>query len=167
MSRKITAYLGLGANLGDRLQQLRQAIDLLNHTKGISVSRLSSVYETTPVGYIEQPIFYNMVIEIQTTLAAHDVLQVCLQIEKKLKRAREIRWGPRTIDIDILLYGDRIINQNELVIPHPRMTERAFVLIPLKELVGDRMIPGTNRSVEQCIQELHGEQGIRKIKENL
>lgn len=167
MSRKITTYLGLGANLGDRLQQLRQAIDMLNHTKGISVSRLSSVYETTPVGYVEQPIFYNMVIEIQTTLTPTNLMYVCLQVEKKLKRVREIRWGPRTIDIDILLYGDRVIRQPELVIPHPRMAERAFVLVPLQELAGDLPIPGTGRTVGECIRGLQGEQGIRKLKENL
>lgn len=164
MSLRITAYLGLGANLGDRLKQLRQAIDLLNLTKGISVSRLSSVYETTPVGYVEQPIFYNMVIEVQTTLSAMNLLQICLQIEKKLKRIREFKWGPRTIDIDILLYGDRVINQDELVIPHPRMTERAFVLIPLRELVGDMVIPGVNQSIDQFLQKLPEEQEVRKLK---
>ncbi|WP_089971888.1 2-amino-4-hydroxy-6-hydroxymethyldihydropteridine diphosphokinase [Lihuaxuella thermophila] len=159
----VTAYLGLGANLGDRQSQLRQAIERLNQTPGIRVTRLSSVYETAPVGYLDQPNFYNLVAEVKTTLTPNALLSVILQIEQKLHRVREVRWGPRTIDIDILLYGDRAIEQDELQIPHPRMKERAFVLVPLSELAGNKIIPGTDQTVEQWAGALTPDQQIRRL----
>lgn len=167
MSRMETAYLGLGANLGDRLTQLKQAIELLHHTSGIRVTRISSVYETDPVGYLNQPCFYNLVIEVKTTLTPSALLSVILQAEKKLHRVREVRWGPRTIDIDILLYGDRVIEQEDLQVPHPRMKERAFVLVPLLELAGNRVIPGTDQTVEQLAWELPPGQKIRRLDVSL
>ncbi len=163
MSQVVTAYLGLGSNLGDRLTQLKQAMDLLHHTSGIRVNRISSVYETHPVGYLDQPCFYNAVIEVQTTLPPEKLLFTILQTEQKLHRVREVRWGPRTIDIDILLYGDRVIEQEDLQVPHPRMKERAFVLAPLSELAGSRIIPGTGQTVEQLLQELPPGQKIRRL----
>ncbi|MFC7443336.1 2-amino-4-hydroxy-6-hydroxymethyldihydropteridine diphosphokinase [Laceyella putida] len=165
MSRRVTAYLGLGANMGDRLAQLSQAISLLDRTQGISVQRISSVYETAPVGLLEQPHFYNLVVEIHTTLIPTELLRVALAIEKRLHRVRLVRWGPRTIDIDLLLYDDRVIRREELEIPHPRMHERAFVLIPLEELVGNIIIPGTNTSLEQWIAQLPADQEINKLDE--
>jgi 2-amino-4-hydroxy-6-hydroxymethyldihydropteridine diphosphokinase len=164
MSRKMTAYLGLGANLGDRLEQLKQAVELLNHTKGICVKRISSVYETSPVGFLEQPDFYNLVIEIQTTLTPAELLRHALKIEKKLHRIREVRWGPRTMDIDLLLYDERIIEQEKLTVPHPRMTERAFVLIPLREIAGNLRIPGTDATLDELIARLSKEQLVRKLE---
>lgn len=163
MSRKVTAYLGLGANLGDRLAQLQQAIELIHHTCGICVTRISSIYETTPVGYLEQPPFYNLVIQIQTTQPPADLLTTILQIEKKLHRVRQIRWGPRTIDIDILLYENRVIQQEELQVPHPRIPERAFVLIPLRELMGNQTLPGWGQTIDQFIEKLPPDQEIRKL----
>ncbi|MGA9173869.1 MAG: 2-amino-4-hydroxy-6-hydroxymethyldihydropteridine diphosphokinase [Thermoactinomyces sp.] len=166
MNPKATAYLGLGANLGDRLGQLKQAIELLNHTKGILVTRVSSVYETAPVGFVRQPDFYNLVAEVKTALSPFELLAQALAIEKRLHRVREIRWGPRTIDIDVLLYDEQIIDQDELTLPHPRMTERAFVLIPLLEVAGNIRIPGTKKTLEEWIGQLPPDQEIKRLTLN-
>ncbi|MBA4495796.1 2-amino-4-hydroxy-6-hydroxymethyldihydropteridine diphosphokinase [Paenactinomyces guangxiensis] len=160
----VTAYLGLGANLGDRLKQLRQAVEMLHHTAGISVIRISTVYETAPVGYLNQPPFYNLVIEVHTTLSPIALLATVNQVEKKLHRVREVRWGPRTIDIDILLYENRVIKQEDLQIPHPRMKERAFVLIPLRELAPHIEIPGSDQTLVDLIRQLPPDQEIRPLQ---
>lgn len=164
MNGKVTAYLGLGANLGDRKNHLDQAIEQLSHTKGIRVQKISSLYETAPIGYIDQPPFYNQVVKIQTFLTSDDLLENLLQIEQELHRVRTFRWGPRTIDIDLLLYEDCIISRGNLIVPHPRMTERAFVLIPLLEIAGDLLIPGTGKKISQWIAELPGRQDVRKLE---
>ena len=124
----VQAYLGLGSNIGDRKQQLLKAIDLIGNIKGIKVTKQSSIYETAPIGYTDQPNFLNLCLEIETELSPQQLLKHCLDIEQQLHRVREIRWGPRTLDIDILLYSDNIIETDNLSIPHPRMQERAFVL---------------------------------------
>ncbi|MBA4601273.1 2-amino-4-hydroxy-6-hydroxymethyldihydropteridine diphosphokinase [Thermoactinomyces mirandus] len=164
MNRKVTAYLGLGANLGDRKKQLDQAIERLNHTRGIRVKQRSSLYETAPVGYVDQPPFYNQVIKIQTTFMPEELLENLLLIERELHRVRQFRWGPRTIDIDLLIYEDYIIQQENLTVPHPRMTERAFVLVPLLEIAGDLLIPGTDKKISEWIAELPGRQDVRKLE---
>lgn len=128
------SYLSLGSNMGDRLKMLKQAVQLLKEHAKIDVLKISSLYETEPVGFTEQNPFLNMVVYLQTDLAALDLLEVCQDIESKLNRKRIIRWGPRTIDLDILLYNHDNIETEKLVVPHPRMQERAFVIIPLKEL---------------------------------
>lgn len=160
---KHRAYLGLGSNLGDRLAYLRQAIFLLSQHPSIQYKRLSSLYETAPVGYLDQPAFYNLVCEIETSLEPTQLLNVVLDIEKRLDRVRTIRWGPRTVDIDLLLYDQAIIEQSNLVVPHPRMTERAFVLVPLAELIPDQIIPGTSLSVRQWQGRLPSEQLIERL----
>lgn len=164
MNDKVTAYLGLGANLGDRKNQLDQAIEQLNHTKGIRIEKISSLYETAPIGYVDQPPFYNQVVKIQTSLSSDDLLENLLRIEQELYRVRTFRWGPRTIDIDLLLYEDCIINRANLIVPHPRMTERAFVLIPLLEIAGDLVIPGTGKKISRWISELPGRQDVDKLE---
>ncbi|MEJ7321648.1 2-amino-4-hydroxy-6-hydroxymethyldihydropteridine diphosphokinase, partial [Staphylococcus epidermidis] len=100
----VQAYLGLGSNIGDRKQQLLKAIDLIGNIKGIKVTKQSSIYETAPIGYTDQPNFLNLCLEIETELSPQQLLKHCLDIEQQLHRVREIRWGPRTLDIDILLY---------------------------------------------------------------
>jgi 2-amino-4-hydroxy-6-hydroxymethyldihydropteridine diphosphokinase len=130
----ITAYIGLGSNLGNREENLNRTVIMLEHARGVKVTTVSSYCNTAPVGYTEQPDFLNAVVEIKTTLPAMELLEVCRQVEAELKRERVIRWGPRTIDLDILLYGDSIIQSESLTIPHPRMQEREFVLGPLKEI---------------------------------
>ncbi|HEY7283437.1 MAG TPA: 2-amino-4-hydroxy-6-hydroxymethyldihydropteridine diphosphokinase [Actinomycetota bacterium] len=136
--RPVTAYLGLGSNLGDRLGNLRGAVDLLGDTGGIEVVRTSSVFETEPVGPA-QPDYLNAVVEVRTTLTPRALLDAGLAVERALGRVRGVRWGPRTIDVDVLRYGDERIVEPDLVVPHPRMDERAFVLVPMREL--DRDVP--------------------------
>lgn len=142
MSSEVTAYLGLGSNLGDRAGNLRQALVQLQQAGGIRVTRVSPTYETDPVGYLDQPAFLNLVAEVQTTLTPRDLLEACLQVERRLGRVRTLRWGPRTIDIDILFYGELALSEPDLEIPHPRLWERGFVLIPLLDLLPDLEAPG-------------------------
>jgi 2-amino-4-hydroxy-6-hydroxymethyldihydropteridine diphosphokinase len=135
------AFLGLGANLGDRLSNLQAAVDLLAAREGIGVLRSSRVYETTPVGP-PQPDFLNAVLEVRTSLPPRALLRACLEVEAALGRVRGERWGPRPIDVDVLAYGSRRIVEEDLVVPHPRLAERAFVLVPLLELAPDLELPG-------------------------
>lgn len=146
-----TAYIGLGSNMGDRLSQLAQALSLLKQTDGVKVVKISPVYETKPVGYTDQPYFLNCAAEIQTELSPHELLAVCQSIEKKLKRVRKIRWGPRTADLDILFYDDKIIDDDILKIPHPRIQERGFVLRPLMDIAPDL----THPVLKSAIRELY------------
>ncbi|MDQ7113954.1 2-amino-4-hydroxy-6-hydroxymethyldihydropteridine diphosphokinase [Staphylococcus simulans] len=141
-------FLGLGSNVGDRENQLKEAIRLLDEQSGIKVVKVSSFYETEPVGYVDQPDFLNLCVEIQTELSPKAVLERGLAIEQQLHRVRKERWGPRTLDIDILLYGDQIIEEQDLTIPHPRMTERAFVLIPLQEIAPNKVEPRTQTKIK-------------------
>lgn len=128
------SYLSLGSNIGDRLEMLKQAVRLLVKHPRVDVLKISSLYETDPVGFTEQDTFLNMVVHLQTGLSVLELLEVCQSIEGELNRKREIRWGPRTIDLDILLFNHDNIKTERLIIPHPRMHERAFVLVPLLEL---------------------------------
>ena len=136
-----TAYLALGSNEGDRLSALQRAVDLLDGAAGISIRRSSRIYETEPVGGPPQPDFLNAVVEARTSLDARELLEACHRVERSLGRERVVRWGPRTIDIDILTYGRERIDEPDLVIPHPRMHERGFVLAPLLELDADPPLP--------------------------
>lgn len=129
----VRCYLGLGSNLGDRAVNLQRAVDLLGGHAGIRVLRSSRVYETDPVGP-PQPDYLNAVVEVETALAARELLHACLDVERELGRVRTERWGPRVIDVDILTYGDETIDEPDLIVPHPRMHERAFVLVPLADL---------------------------------
>lgn len=131
------AFLSLGSNLGDREDNLKKAVEEIDKNIDINVTGISKIYETEPVGYLEQGRFLNMAIAIETSLVPIKLLKELQRVEHKLKRIREIHWGPRTIDIDILTFEDLEINIPELVIPHPRMFERAFVLIPLMDLCVD------------------------------
>lgn len=136
------ALLGLGANLGDRLASLQRAVDLLAATPGIRAVRSSRVYETDPVGGPEQPDYLNAVLEVGTELPPRDLLAACQRVEADMGRIRAERWGPRAIDVDILTYDDVAMDDEDLVIPHPRMHERGFVLVPLGELTSDPPLPG-------------------------
>lgn len=131
------AYLGLGSNLGDRLAHLQRAVEALAGTAGIQVVAVSSVYETAPVGGPAQDDFLNAVAAIDTELAPRDLLAAATTVEQLEERVREVRWGPRTLDVDILLYDDERIAEPDLEIPHPRMQQRAFVLAPLRDVAPD------------------------------
>jgi 2-amino-4-hydroxy-6-hydroxymethyldihydropteridine diphosphokinase len=141
----VRAYLGLGSNLGDRLENLRRAVTMLAEGPRTSVVRSSRVYETEPVGGPHQPPYLNAVVEVATELEPRDLLDACARIEDELGRVRTVRWGPRPIDVDILTYDRRTIDRPDLVVPHPRMHERGFVLVPLAELDEDPMLPGGRR----------------------
>ena len=144
-----TAFLSLGSNLGNRYEMLQDAVRLLQEQTELNVTRVSSVYETDPVGYTEQSPFLNLVVEVQSDLSADEVLFICLKTEQTLGRIREFRWGPRCIDLDILLYNDENIVSEKLTVPHPRMHERGFVLVPLLELVPDGIHPVTGVSFRE------------------
>lgn len=150
----ILAYIGLGSNLGDREANLRRALKVMAGLPGIRVLRFSSVYRTEPVGKRGQPEFLNMVAEVETGLEPRDLLRLLLDIEKQLGRVRQGRWGPRTIDLDILYYGDRILTEPDLEIPHPRAHQRVFVLVPLAELAPGLADPVTGRTVGGMLEGL-------------
>jgi 2-amino-4-hydroxy-6-hydroxymethyldihydropteridine diphosphokinase len=128
------AYLGLGSNVGDRLAHLQAAVDGLAGTDGIEVVAVSPVYETEPVGGPPQDDYLNAVVALDTELTSRDLLDVAHRLEAGEHRVRAERWGPRTLDVDVLLVGDDVVDEPDLVVPHPRMTERAFVLVPLSAL---------------------------------
>lgn len=134
-------YLSLGSNLGDRKAQLQEAVRLLQSNPSISNMKMSSIYETAPVGYLNQDAFLNLVIRLKTSLSPLGLLDACQEIEQALHRERLVRWGPRTVDLDVLLYGQEQLATERLTIPHPRMYERAFVLVPLQELMPSLILP--------------------------
>jgi 2-amino-4-hydroxy-6-hydroxymethyldihydropteridine diphosphokinase len=148
-NKSVLTYIALGSNIGDRrdyIEKATQAIDLLPECKVLEVA---PIIETKPQGYTEQPNFFNTVIAVETSLTAEELLRNMLEIELQLDRKRTIRWGPRTIDIDILFYGQEIIEQSNLVIPHPRLHERDFVLIPMRSLNKDFIHPILGQTIEQ------------------
>ena len=134
MTASRRAYLGIGSNLGERLSYLQLAVDHLAAADGVTVVDVSPVYETAPVGGPEQPDYLNAVVAVDTALTAHELLGVAQGIEAAAERVRTVRWGPRTLDVDVLLVGDERLDDPDLVVPHPRMTERAFVVVPLADL---------------------------------
>ncbi|KAA6442397.1 2-amino-4-hydroxy-6-hydroxymethyldihydropteridine diphosphokinase [Bacillus atrophaeus] len=144
-----TAYIALGSNIGDRESYLRQAVVLLHQHEAVKVTKVSSIYETDPVGYEAQDEFLNMAAEIKTSLTPFELLDLTQSIESELGRKRDIRWGPRTADLDILLYNRENIETEQLIVPHPRMYERLFVLAPLKEICpqveNNKIIAETNQ----------------------
>jgi 2-amino-4-hydroxy-6-hydroxymethyldihydropteridine diphosphokinase len=140
-----SAFISIGSNIGERLLHLKDAVRALHTHNEVSVLSVSSIYETAPVGYTDQEDFLNIVIEIKTSLDAYNLLSVCQEIEQELGRIRTVRWGPRIVDLDILLYNNDNINAENLIIPHPRMHERAFVLIPLLEIAPDAVHPVSGR----------------------
>ena len=136
------AYVGLGANLGPREVTLLRAADLLAAADGVEVVAVSQLRETDPVGFVEQPPFLNGAIALDTSLSPRAVLELLLEIEEELGRVRGERWGPRTVDLDLLVYGDECVDEDGLHVPHPRLHERRFALEPLAELDPELVIPG-------------------------
>jgi 2-amino-4-hydroxy-6-hydroxymethyldihydropteridine diphosphokinase len=136
------AYLGLGGNIGEPAAAMAAALRRLDAHPQVRVVRVSALYRTPPWGIEDQPDFLNAVAEIETSLGVRGLLAACLQTERDLKRERRERWGPRTVDVDILLFGEERIAQEDLVVPHPRMLERAFVLVPLAEIAPGLLLDG-------------------------
>jgi 2-amino-4-hydroxy-6-hydroxymethyldihydropteridine diphosphokinase len=160
------AYLGLGSNLGDRRALLAQAVEALDWGD-VSVVARSRVYETTPVGGPpDQPDFLNQVVAVETALDARGLWERCSAVEASLGRAREheTRWGPRAIDIDVLAFGDDVVEEADLEIPHPRMTERAFVLVPLAEIAPDLPIDD-GRTVAEVARALGADGSVRPVED--
>jgi 2-amino-4-hydroxy-6-hydroxymethyldihydropteridine diphosphokinase len=147
------AYVGLGANLGERETTIRRAVELLAETAGVAVVAVSTLRETDPVGYADQPRFLNGVAALETTLAPRALLERLLAVERELGRVRGEgpRFGPRTIDLDLLLHGDEVVDEPGLVVPHPRLAERQFVLEPLHELDPRLALPD-GRRVSELLQ---------------
>ncbi len=141
-------YIGLGSNLGNRLAFLRGGRDALLNNPGIRLVKSSRVYETEPVGGPQDnPLFLNAVLQVATSLSPRLLLEACLAIEDDFGRTRPIKWAPRTLDVDILLYDDLVINEPDLVIPHPRLHERAFVLAPLREIAAQATHPLLQKTI--------------------
>lgn len=154
------AVLSLGSNIGEKSDQLRLAVQALEASPDIRILKRSSFYTTAPVGYLDQDDFVNAVILVETSLSPYELLSECQRVEQALKRERVIRWGPRTIDIDILCFEDIQNDDPILTIPHPRMTERAFVLVPLSEIDGQRVVLG--KTIEEWVTSQEDQQ-IRKM----
>jgi 2-amino-4-hydroxy-6-hydroxymethyldihydropteridine diphosphokinase len=160
-----TAYISLGSNLGDRIGFLRNAIkSLITHSE-VELITSSSIYETSPVGYSNQGNFLNMVIKIETSFSAKQLLEICLMTEKQLGRVRDIRWGPRTVDLDILLFNNENIKSEKLIIPHPRMHERTFVLVPLLEIDQTVKIPTLKAPLNEILDGISDKEGVHLWKQ--
>ena len=157
-----TAYIGLGSNLGDRRASLERALALLGQTAGVTVLGVSAFIETDPVGGPPQGRFLNAAAAVETALDPHALLRALLGIEDQLGRVRREENGPRIIDLDLLLYEDRIIETADLVLPHPRMHERRFVLAPLAEIAPHAVHPGLRRTVRQLFEGLNSPQTHRE-----
>lgn len=139
--REVFAFLGLGSNIGDRLAHLQAGVDGLAAQRRVRVDAVSSIYETSPVGGPQQDDFLNMAVRVATTRSPLGLLRVCHRVERARDRVRTVRWGPRTLDVDVLLYDDRSVETRRLQVPHPRLTERPFALVPLIEVAPGATLP--------------------------
>lgn len=147
-------FLSLGSNMGDKKAYLEKAITSLKNLPQTTLLGVSSFYQTVAWGKTDQDDFINAVCQIDTCLEPHDLLKQCQAIEKRLGRERHEHWGPRTMDIDLLLYGSETIDTADLTVPHPYMTQRAFVLVPLAEIAPDLIFPKTNQTVSSLLSDL-------------
>jgi 2-amino-4-hydroxy-6-hydroxymethyldihydropteridine diphosphokinase len=152
-------FIGLGSNVGDKEATLNAAVEKLRNIA--EIKKISSVYETEPMEYENQEWFLNMAVEMATALQPHALLKQLHRIEESLGRTREIRYGPRTMDLDILLYDDAILREKDLIIPHPKMRERAFVLVPLREIASDIIHPIYKKSIKTLLKQLFNNYAIR------
>ena len=155
------AYIGLGSNLNSPKQQIKDAVMALHTAKDVEVVNLSSLYQSPPVDGSNQPDYINAIVQVNTHLTPLELLYVCQDIETQQHRVREKKWGARTIDLDIIIYGVQVVASKQLIIPHPQMMNRAFVLIPLAELEDDLKVPVLG-PIQNLIEEL-GEFGLTKL----
>ncbi len=154
----MNGYLSMGSNEGNRVKNLQRALAFLNNDPGIRILKVSSFYETEPWGGVEQSPFINIVVKIDSTLKADELLKSCQTVENQLGRKRLVHWGPRIIDVDILMLGDIRITDEKLTIPHPYMEEREFVLAPLREIAPDLILPSG-----KWVKDIKGQGEVKKI----
>ena len=168
-----TVYISIGSNLGNRLKYIREAIRRIEQSKDIKISRASSVYETQPAEYKDQPWFLNMVLELGTSVEPLNLLELLLDIENQMgrtrpegssRRKRNQKYGPRNIDLDLLLYDDLVLNSDKLTLPHPRMHERGFVLVPLAEISPQVVHPLLKKNVEKLLENLTTDSAFEKYE---
>ena len=157
------AYIGIGSNLGDRRAHLEAGLADLTALAGAEPDALSSIYETAPLGYADQPFFLNAVFSLRTVLSPGELLQAMQRVENLHRRRRAIHWGPRTLDLDLLLYGERRITGAGLTVPHPRLAERGFVLVPLCEIAPELRHPCSGRSLRSYRDAVAPDQPLRKV----
>lgn len=159
IQRAVTAYLGLGSNLGDRLGHLRAALQAV--AERVQVADVSSVYETAPWGVTDQPAFLNAVVAVRTAASPERLMCIAKEVEREVGRSETFRWGPREIDVDVLLIGDLRVERPDITVPHPRLHERAFVLVPLAEIAPEVVHPVLGKSVADLAAEVPGREGVR------
>ena len=156
------AFLLTGGNLGNRMDNLQKAAELIQQECGHIVQQ-SSVYETAPWGFTDQPSFFNQALKIETALPPQKLMKTLLKIEKKIGRKRSIKLGPRIIDIDILLIDDKVLQSSFLILPHPEMAKRKFVLMPLAEIAAQKIHPVLKKTIQQLLEECKDELSVYKI----
>jgi 2-amino-4-hydroxy-6-hydroxymethyldihydropteridine diphosphokinase len=161
----IICYIGIGSNLGNALKNCQHAVESLSLAKGIEITRVSSFYKTEPVGIENQNLFINAVVEIKTALSARNLFQNLQNIEKDMGRKREVKGGPRIIDLDLLFYGREIIQDSDLIVPHPEIQRRRFVLEPLSEIVSYFIHPDFGVSIRGLKDRLSDNKMVEMIKE--
>ncbi len=161
MSGPAVVYLGLGSNLGDRAENLARALESLSSK--LAIRQVSSVYETEPVGYEQQPLFLNAVLSAATDMKPLELLRFVKQVEAELGRKPSFPDGPRSIDVDILFYGDLELETPQLTIPHPRMVERAFVLVPLAEIAAELVHPVAKCTIGELLEVVRGTDGVKPV----
>jgi len=166
-SKNHTAYIGVGSNLGDKLANIRSSKEMLDKHIGIEVMDVSGLYRTEPFGDVEQDDFLNCVFKIETVLGPQELLEALMNVEKKLKRVRTVRWGPRTLDLDILFYDKIVLKTETLTIPHPGIQDRLFVLIPVNDLIPDYIHPVLKKSCSVLEKELRVRDASEVIKSGL
>ena len=158
-------YAGLGSNLGNKSDNIRKALDMLDMADNASVLAVSSFYETEPEGYEDQDWFLNAAAQLKTTLSPVELLKLFKEIEQTIGRHKSVRWGPREIDLDLLLYDELSFESPDLVVPHPRMHQRAFVLAPLAEIAENVRHPVLDKTIGILLAELQTAKSVRRIEE--
>jgi 2-amino-4-hydroxy-6-hydroxymethyldihydropteridine diphosphokinase len=162
MTESVIAYIGIGSNMGDRQAYCQEAVRFIARFPKTSLIAVSSLYETSPLERTDQEWFINCVTAVRTTLSPRELLQACQEVEQFLGRKRSVRFGPRTIDLDILFYGDRVIQGPEVTIPHPRAHQRRFVLEPLAEIAPELEHPTLHKTALQLLQGIKDPQEVRR-----